>query len=113
DGLAALALLGLKHADQPGGDDAAGEGGLVRKEEDIYRVAVLAPGRGEEAKVVGKAHALRQELAQPPHAAVLVKLVLVAGAAGGVDHHVQAPRVGVDRGQFVDRSRHPYTPPYA
>src|SRR5262249_47905464 len=47
---------------------------------------------------------------QPPLAVFFVELVFVAGALGRIDNHVQAPRVGVHRGQLVDGRGHFYIP---
>ena len=45
-------------------DDAAGEGGFIHQQQDIKRVAIFSQGGRNEAKIIGKYHAVRQHLAE-------------------------------------------------
>jgi len=75
----------LEHADDPAGDEAPGEGGLVEEDEDVERVTVLGQGVLDET-VVGRVPGRgEQHPVQPDPSGVVVHLVLVALSLGNFD----------------------------
>src|SRR4051812_17405420 len=84
-----FALLGLDHANEPRLEQTAELKGGIEQDQNIERIAVR-PARGwDEAEVIGKGVALRQDGLEAEHAQVRVIGVFVPAALGGLDHHVE------------------------
>src|SRR5882762_1150156 len=90
-----LALSGFDHADQPAPYYTTGNDGRVHENKDIERIAVLADGGRNEAKIVGKYHALRQDGRQLQTIAIRVIPVFVAAALGRLDDDLEIARLFV------------------
>jgi hypothetical protein len=92
----ALGLLRLDHAEQAGGQQTAGEGGLVHEHEHVDRVAVRRQRAGQEAEVEREDGARRQHTAEPEESERVVVVVLVATPSRRLDHDVERARLGVN-----------------
>ena len=108
---AVLGLLGFDDANQPGPNLAADRDRFVQQNEDVERIAIVANGRGDEAKVewnaakkqwqvviqVG-AEVIRRPCPNNPHDAGDADLRSVAvQAANDEGYDVEAERVSIVR----------------
>jgi hypothetical protein len=81
-GLAHLLRLGFNRTDEPNTDRAAHRNRILKRNEEVERVAVVRLCRGDESEIERENVALRQHGLEPDGAAIQIKRIFVSASLG-------------------------------
>lgn len=100
NGLAALDLRSLQHADQSRSDQAARKGWRQPQDEHVEQIAIRGARARNGAEIVREDHSFRQSPAHSKQSVLLIELVLVGAPGRRVDEDMNVRPGGPGRDSF-------------